>query len=370
LFLAAAISSATAAPPAEDRYIAARDAAIKKISAIYDAGNPDDRARKAEAAATAELGSQMRAILNEPARDGFGPARLNIDTFYGSDEGFGTLDGLRFDALLGTNGGKAGQDGAEGKYVAPKAHIIVTTQTLFERWLRAHKEWWGKNTRNVPQQIGSAPKEESFYTQAISSGAAVVNFGSLPIAKPAGASFAHAMLAGRTQSEVPDAADKVFVSALANGKGYVAYGSIDPKGEIPACIAVRTSYTSKAEQAQEELQSGKIDRKAYDQLSDLRQEGEDAYRRCFTERAPKQPSFAAATRQAETPLSAAQYALSRSTGIGEDQPPRQQMARNEQPRAMHGYPPQPVHLSPADVRHPDASRCNLGSTCAIAPALP
>ena len=134
--LAATISNATAAPPAkaaEDRYVAARDAAIEKISAIYDAGNADDAARRAEEAASADLAAQMRAILNEAAREGFGPAKLHIDTFYKGDEGFGMLDGLRFDALLGKNGEKAGQDGADGKYVEPKAHIVVTTQTLFER---------------------------------------------------------------------------------------------------------------------------------------------------------------------------------------------------------------------------------------------
>ena len=92
---------------------------------------------------------------------------------------------------LGKNGETAGQNGADGKYVEPKAHIIVTTQTLFERWLRAHKDWWGKNIKNVPQQIGAALKDGSFYTQAISSGSAVVNFNSLPIAKPAGAAFAY-----------------------------------------------------------------------------------------------------------------------------------------------------------------------------------
>ena len=204
--LAATISNATAAPPAkaaEDRYVAARDAAIEKISAIYDAGNADDAARRAEEAASADLAAQMRAILNEAAREGFGPAKLHIDTFYKGDEGFGMLDGLRFDALLGKNGEKAGQDGADGKYVEPKAHIIVTTQTLFERWLRAHKDWWGKDIKNLPQQIGAALKDESFYTQAVSSGSAVVNFNSLPIAKPADASFANAMLAGRTNPISP-----------------------------------------------------------------------------------------------------------------------------------------------------------------------
>ena len=172
----------------------------------------------------------MAAILGEPDRKGFGPARLNIETFYKGDEGFGTLDGLRFDSELGANGEKAGQNGADGKYVEPGAHIIVTTQTLFERWLRAHKDWWDKDIKNVPQQIGAALKSESFYTQAIQTDSAVINFNSLPIAKPASATFAYGFLAGRTQSDIPDAADEVFVSALANGKVYIAYGSIDAQG--------------------------------------------------------------------------------------------------------------------------------------------
>jgi hypothetical protein len=308
LCLAATISDVAAAPrakSAEDRYIAARDAVIEKISAIYDAGNSDDAARKAEAAAMSDLGSQMRAILSEPSRAGFGPARLSVDTFAKGDEGFGKLDGLRFDALLGRNGDKAGQDGADGKYVEPKAHIVVTTQTLFERWLREHKEWWDKGAKNVPQQIGAALKDESFYTQAVSGGAAVVGFNSLPITKPAGVSFAYAMLAGQTQSEIPDAADHVFVSVISGGKVYLAYGAITPEVSVPACILIRTGFNQKADQADDDLRSGKIDRKAYDRLGNLRQKGEDAYKRCFTERAPKQAAFAEATREAERLLASA-----------------------------------------------------------------
>ena len=306
LLLAAPI--AIAAPPAknaEDRYIDARDAAIQKISAIYDAGNRDEDARKAEEAAGADLLEQMRVILSEPDRDGFGPPKLNIDTFSKGDEGFGTLDGMRFDAKLGSNGETAGQNGADGKYVEPKSHIIITTRSLFERWLRAHRDWWGKKTRNVPQQIGAALKDESFYTQAISSGAAVVSFNSLPIEKPSAASFAHAMLAGRTQSELPDAADHVFVSAIANGKVYIAYGLIDPPVQVPDCLAIRSDYIKTADQADEDLRSGKIARKAYDKLGDVRQKGDDAYKRCFTQNAPNRPFFAEAGRHAERLLSAA-----------------------------------------------------------------
>lgn len=299
---------ALAAPPAktaEDRYIAARDAAIKNISAIYDAGNRDEDARKAEEAASADLLEQMRVILSEPDRDGFGPPKLNVDTFSKGDEGFGTLDGLRFDAKLGMNGETAGQNGADGKYVEPKSHIIITTQSLLERWLRAHKDWWGKKNKNVPQQIGAALKDESFYTQAISSGAAVVNFNSLPVEKPAAASFAHAMLAGRTQSELPDAADHVFTAAIANGKVYIAYGLIDPPVQAPDCLAIRGDYIKKADQAAEDLQSGKIDRKVYDKLGDIRQKGDDAYKRCFTQNAPNRPFFNEAAQQAQRLLQAA-----------------------------------------------------------------
>jgi hypothetical protein len=277
-------SSAHAAPlSSEDRYIEARDAAITKISKLYD-DSKGEEATKAEEAATPDLLAQMKAILTEPDRQGFGPATLNIGSFYKGDEGFGTLDGLRFDSLLGENGQKAGNTGKDEKYVEPKSHIVVTAQTIFERWLRAHKDWWGANIKNVPQQMAKALSDESFYTQAISNGSAVVKFSLLPIAKPAGAAFAYAMLAGRTQSEIPDAADEVIVAAIANGKVYVAEGSIAPKVKVAACIARK-----KVEPMDEKV----------------RENSEAAYARCFSQRAPREASFAAAIKQAQALLTVA-----------------------------------------------------------------
>lgn len=299
---------AQAAPPtpaAEDRYIAARDAAIAKISALYDKGKSEDAAPKAERAATATLTTQLSAILQEPARAGYAPAQLNLGSFLKDDEDFGKLDALRFDALAGRNGAKAGSTGTDGDYVEPKSHILVTTQSLFERWLRGHKDWWGKQTKNVPQPIDAALKDERFYTQAIGGGAAVVNFSALPIAKPAAASLAIGILAGRTQDQSLDSADEVYVSALSGGKLYIAYGSIEPAVKVPACLSVRADYNKKAEQADDDLRAKKITKKAYEALGDLRQKADDAYRRCFSENAPKQPSFAAAIKQAEALLAAA-----------------------------------------------------------------
>jgi hypothetical protein len=306
--LVAMLSSAGAAPPKsspEDRYITTRDAAIEKFSPKYDAGNFDDTAKQAEEAAFADLKAQMSAIMGEPDRKGFGPAKLNIETFYKGDEGFGTVDGLRFDSEMGETGEKAGRNGADGKYVEPKAHIIVTTQTMFVRWLRAHKDWLDQGVRNVSQQIGAALKDESFYIHAISNGSAVVSFNSLPITRPASATFTRAFLAARTQDDIPNAANEVIVSALANGKVYIAESSISPKVQIAACTAIRTDYNKRAAQAAEDFQFKRIDKKTYDSLGDLRQKGEDAFKRCFAQRAPQQPSFAEATRQAQALLAAA-----------------------------------------------------------------
>ena len=296
------LSSAHAAPASEDRYIATRDAAIKKISKLYD-DNKGDEASTAEKAADPDLVAQMKAILAEPGRKGFGPPKLNLDAYSQGDEGFGMLDGLRYDSLIGENGETAGAHGPD-KYVEPKAHLIVTTQSLLERWLRSHKDWWGKDKNNVAQQIGAALKQEDFYTQAISTDAAVVSFNQLPITPPAGATSFVALLGGRTQDATPDA-DEVFVSAVANGKVYVAYGSIKPKVQVPACTAIKAEFNKKAEKAADDFNFKRIDKKAYDKLPDYRQQAEDGYKKCFTQRAPQQPSFAEATRQAQALLAAA-----------------------------------------------------------------
>jgi hypothetical protein len=266
------LSNANAAPASpEDRYIAARDAAIAKISKLYD-DSKGDEAAKAEEAATPDLLAQMQAILTEAGRQGYGPAKVNIGSFYKGDEDFGTLDGLRFESLLGENGQEAGftgKDGKDGKYIEPKSQIVVTSERLFERWLRAQKEF--------PQTTTKALGDESAYTRAISNGSAVVKFALLPIAKPAGATFAYAMLAGRTQSEIPDASDEVIVAAIAKGKVYIAEGSIAPKVTVAACVA---------------------DKKAMP-------DNDEAYARCFRQRAPKEISFAQATAQAQALLAAA-----------------------------------------------------------------
>jgi hypothetical protein len=85
---------------------------------------------------------------------------------------------------------------------------------------------------------------------------------------------------------------------------YVAYGSIDPKVLVPACIAIRASRDKKAEQAENDL-------RFEDRQEDLRQTGKPApeergriqalLHRTRAEAGP----FAEATRQAQQLLSPA-----------------------------------------------------------------
>ena len=299
-----ALSHANAASP-EDRYIAARDAAIAKFAKLEKDGKTGDAVDKAEAAARDELKTQLTAILPEPARPGYAPAQLNLETLYKGDMEFGRLDGLRFDADSGRDGGKIGEQRPDGSFVEPKSHIIVTTESLFNRWLKGHKTWWDKGEKNVPRQVDAALKFEGLYTQAIPTDAAVINFNELPISKPESATMTYGFLAGRTQDSFPDAADEVFVAALAGGKMYIAYGEIAPTVQVPACTAIRAEFNKKADEAAEKLERKQITRKAYDKLGDLRQQGEDAFKRCFTERAPQQPAFAEAAKQAQALLQTA-----------------------------------------------------------------
>jgi hypothetical protein len=213
------------------------------------------------------------------------------------------LDGLRFDATLGKNGEKAGQDGADGNYVAPKSHIIVTTQTLFVAARPQGLVGKGHQERAAADRRGVEGREFLY-----PGGIERLRGGEFQFAahRKAGRRDLRAWHAGGPNPVGhSDAADTVFVSAIANGKVYVAHGSIDPKVQVPACIAIRTSFNEKAEQAEDDLRFEKIDRKAYDKLGNLRQKGEDEYKRCFTQNAPKQRSFAEATRRAEKLLSAA-----------------------------------------------------------------
>ena len=101
LMVAGLLLTPAAATPAEDAYIAARDAAIAKVKAAADAepknptGGDDDKVIALDTQELAGLEKQLRAIVGPVAIKGLGgKSAINLDTLSEGDEGFGLLDGI------------------------------------------------------------------------------------------------------------------------------------------------------------------------------------------------------------------------------------------------------------------------------------
>jgi hypothetical protein len=148
---------------AEDRY-GTRGAIEKSLQ--HDAGKFDDGAQRLGDATRNGLQAQMSAIQAEPNRGGFGPAKLNLDTLWAT-RAFALLDGLRFDAETGQMGEKARSSGSTANSISPRPTSSLRPSECSLRWLRAHKDWWDKGLKNVPQRSVHALKDE-LYTPGVS----------------------------------------------------------------------------------------------------------------------------------------------------------------------------------------------------------
>lgn len=276
-----AITAAAAATPAEDAYIAARNAAIAEVKAATDAEpkNPtsgdDDKVLALENQELAALEKQMRAVVGPVAITGLdGKAAINLDTLSDGDEDFGLLDGM--------------------VYGAPdaKTRVIVSTDGLFRHWLREHKNWWDKE---LPQDPGTAVQDQDFYSQAVLTDAAIVRYADIPIAAPPGAAFAYAMLAARTQDELPVKADEVFVALSRGGRVFISNTKeFEAVGPIPVCEAIRNEFAKKAADA-----AKSNDRARQDKADALSARSDAEFLKCFVEKAPQQAGFRGAEKAAQ-----------------------------------------------------------------------
>jgi hypothetical protein len=282
--MAAFIVTAAAAATPEDTYWAARDAAIAKVKAATAAepknptGSDDDRVIALDNRELAGLEKQLRAIVGAVAIKGLdGKSAINLDTLSDGDEDFGLLDGMVYGGL------------------DAKTRVIVTTDGLFRRWLQAHKNWAGSD---LPQDPSAAIKDQDFYSQAVLTDAAIVRYADLPITAPPGAGFAYAMLAARTQSDLPGKADEIFIALSQGGRVFVANTKeFNAVGPIAACDAIRNDLEKTAADA-----ANANDPAAQDKADALSAQSDAEFLKCFAEQAPRQAGFAAAVKAAQTLL--------------------------------------------------------------------
>jgi hypothetical protein len=281
LIVAGLLLTPAAATPAEDAYIAARDAAIAKVKAATDAepknptGGDDDKVLTLDNQELAGLEKQMRAIVGPLAIEGFdGKSAINLDTLSAGDEDFGLLDGMVY-------GG-----------VDAKTRVIVTTDGLFRHWLNEHKNW---ADQPLPQDLSAAAKDQDFYGQAVLTDAAIVRYADLAVAAPPRATFAHAMLAVRAQSDLPAKADEIFIALSQGGRVFVANTKeFKAIGPIAACDTIRADLAKKAADA-----ANSNDPAAQDNADALSARSDAEFLKCFAAQAPQQAGFADAVNAAQ-----------------------------------------------------------------------
>lgn len=270
-----------AATPAEDAYIAARDAASAKVKAATDAepknptGGDDDKVIALDNQERAGLEQQMRTIVGPVTIKGLdGKSAINLDTLSDGDEDFGLLDGIVY-------GG-----------VDAKTRVIVTTDGIFRHWLQEHKNW---ADNHLPQDPSAAVKAQDFYSQAVLTDAAILHYADIAITAPPRTVFAYAVLAARTQDAVPATADEIFIALARGARVFVANTKeFRAVGPIPACDTMHNDLAKKAADA-----ANSNDPAAQDKADALSTRSDAEFLRCFAEKAPQQSGFRGAVKAAQ-----------------------------------------------------------------------
>ncbi|MGV3635577.1 MAG: hypothetical protein ACO1NY_14600 [Pseudorhodoplanes sp.] len=271
-----ALATGTAgAQTVEDRYLAARDAAIERFTPER-VPNVGQREMDDEAKARAELDRLIRAVLGSQTPDGFDAGQFNVTTLFSGDIDFGRLDGLSFEA-----------DGGDTR-------MVISTRSLLTKWLQAK---WQDPKERVPPD--TAMKSEVFYLRALGSDAAILRYADIPI----GAENAFAILGSRTQDTPPFDADEVFLTAIRGDRVFVASARVEPALSVAACTKSREAAEAKlAEMERAEIKPGPRNAAALERVIELRDRIETDFKRCFAERAPKEPGFANAVKRAKDML--------------------------------------------------------------------
>ncbi|MGY8680041.1 hypothetical protein Q2941_19900 [Bradyrhizobium sp. UFLA05-153] len=248
----------------EQRYLDLRDRYIEKFSKAPE----NDETSKQHEAALKELAGVLRGRLGPVAIKGL-PAdpQSNVDTLFKGDSGFGHLDGLAFYSK------------------ADKTEAVVTTMALLKHWLGEHRE------DGMPQEMGAAFKSDRFYYSAIQD-AAFAKYAELPIARPAAASVAVAVLGLRGNGDIKGPPSEIDVVVIQGENVYfVAVRDAVKTAEIPAC-----------EQVWKQMMAKPINKK--DPRGDMTREDQAmaAFTACFAKAAPNQSWFASAVKKAQSQI--------------------------------------------------------------------
>jgi hypothetical protein len=180
-----------------------------------------------------------------------------------------------------------------------KTQVLVTTVSLFDKWLAAHTNFWPQSP--LPSDMGAALKRDDFYTQAVNDDAAVVTYAEIPVSKPAWATLAFAVLDGRTQDAPPRVPNEMIITVRSADRVYiVTTKTAVAAGPIAACDARNARIAAQAQAASEADQRADTkDAVVHEKAVQLAQQLDRVYPECFATEAPRAAFFAALVKQAQ-----------------------------------------------------------------------
>ena len=151
----------------------------------------------------------------------------------------------------------------------------------------------------MPQDIDRALKSEAFYTQALSTDAAIDKYAEIPVTAPAKARFAFAMLVARSQDIGPSTPNELIISVVAGTRVFVISAATEAAiNPIPVCDDAWQDSERKAEAIDlAPAVSEHQDQSRSEKLLHARDEGAHAFARCFAERARTESFFPALVEQ-------------------------------------------------------------------------
>ena len=254
------VSMAAQAASPEERYLAARDAAIAKFSSPDAVDDLDQHE-----AALAELAGMLRPIIGPVSIKGLpAEAKSNLTTLSSGDSGFGQLDGLVL----------ASPD--------DKLRVVVTTTALVQHWVREHRK------DGVPQELGAALRSGELYWWALTD-AAFGKYAELPIVKPAAARLAVAVLGLRSNSDLKGTPNEIDV-AIVEGERVLILTAQVTTG-IPPIL--------RCEQGWKAAMKKPVDKNDPNGFSRREDAAEAVFIRCFTKQAPSRKFFPGVTKEAQ-----------------------------------------------------------------------
>jgi hypothetical protein len=178
--------------------------------------------------------------------------------------------------------------------------LLVTPFNLVRCWAKDNLKMSLTNPTDPESTATQTFKHKTFFTNSISSDAAIQETGELNLNKPAGVAVVRAALVVQSQDDGKTPPNAIAVAALV--KDHTVIALLKTSGRTPtepnkACQLVAADFDKRAKAVEK---ASPNDEKAMTRADELRDQGSAAYRHCYFEKLAGSAFMTTATTQAQT----------------------------------------------------------------------